>query len=263
MSLAARERRALAVQRAVSWLLSPLWMAASLALLRLAGRYRIEDLGSVRAEYRRLRAEAPGPLLVCPNHLTLIDSALVAWALGGPFWWWRHFREFPWNVPEESLFASTSSRGALAWLLKCVPIRRGGDRRRSAQTLARLRHLLERGESVLVFPEGGRSRTGGVDAQARTYGVGRILGAVSGCRVLCVHLRGVGQDSFSDLPRRGERFQVRLALFDPRSEARGLRRSLELTRQVLGRLASLEAACQPPPARAPARIWEAPARAGQ
>ena len=59
-----------------------------------------------------------------------IDSALVAWALGSPAWWWLHFSELPWNVPEETLFASTQPRRLLAWLLKCVPIRRGGDRRR-------------------------------------------------------------------------------------------------------------------------------------
>ena len=80
-----RERRVLARQRAVSWLLSPLWMGATVAILRLGGRYRIEGLRAVRREYRRLRAQTPGALLVCPNHLTLIDSALVAWALGSPF----------------------------------------------------------------------------------------------------------------------------------------------------------------------------------
>jgi hypothetical protein len=238
-------------------------MPAAAALLRLGGRYRIEDLRAVRREYRRLRAQAPGPLLVCPNHLTLIDSALVAWALGSPVWWWRHFSELPWNVPEETLFASTTGRRLLAWLLKCVPIRRGGDRRRTAQTLGRLLHLLRRGESVLIFPEGGRSRLGRVDVGARTYGVGRVLGAVPGCRVLCVHLRGVGQHEMSDLPRRGERFRVRLALHEPSSQARGLRRSVELTRQILDRLAALESVGASAETPLPIRSWEASAHAGQ
>lgn len=262
MEPSAREGRALACQRAVSWLLSPLWMGAAVVLLRGVGRYRIEGLREVRRTYRRLRSDAEGPLLVCANHLTLIDSALVAWALGSPFWWWRHFRELPWNVPEETLFASTPTRRALAWLVKCVPIRRGGDRRRTAQTLSRLLHLLRRGESVLIFPEGGRSRVGRVDVEARTYGVGRVLGAVPDCRVLCVHLRGEGQRAMSDLPRRGERFAVSLSLHAPASEARGLRRSVELTRQVLERLADLESSSA---RRASLAMggWEAPAHAGQ
>jgi hypothetical protein len=263
VELSVRERRALACQRAVSWLLSPLWMGVSVVLLRLVGRYRIEGLREVRREYRRLRAQTPGALLVCPNHLTLIDSALVAWALGSPLWWWRHFSELPWNVPEETLFASTRSRHMIAWLLKCVPIRRGGDRRRMAETLGRLLHLLRRGESVLIFPEGGRSRLGRVDVEARTYGVGRILGAVPGCRVLCVHLRGLGQQEMGDVPRRGECFRVRLALHEPSSQARGLRRSVELTRQVLEQLAGLEAAADGVEAPWLVKSWEAPAHAGQ
>jgi hypothetical protein len=238
-------------------------MGATVALLRLGGRYRIEDLRGVRREYRRLRAQTPGALLVCPNHLTLIDSALVAWALGSPSWWWRHFSELPWNVPEETLFASTRSRRVLAWLLKCVPIRRGGDRRRMAETLGRLLHLLRRGESVLIFPEGGRTRLGHVDVGARTYGVGRVLGAVPGCRVLCVHLRGLGQQEMADVPRRGERFRVRLALHEPSSQARGLRRSVDLTRQVLEQLAGLEAAGAEAATGRVMGSWEAPAHAGQ
>jgi hypothetical protein len=238
-------------------------MGATVAILRLGGRYRIEDLREVRREYRRLRAQTPGALLVCPNHLTLIDSALVAWALGSPAWWWRHFSELPWNVPEETLFASTRSRRLIAWLLKCVPIRRGGDRRRMAETLGRLLHLLQRGESVLIFPEGGRSRLGRVDVGARTYGVGRILGAVPGCRVLCVHLRGLGQEEMADVPRRGECFRVRLALHEPSSQASGLRRSLELTRQVLEELAGLEAAGAEVETRRVVGSWEAPVHAGQ
>ena len=261
MGLSARERRWLACQRAVSWLLAPLWMGVCVGLLRLVGGYRIVGLRAVRAEYRRLRALAPGPLLVCPNHLSLIDSALVAWALGSPGWWWLHFSELPWNVPEETLFASTQPRRLLAWLLKCVPIRRGGDRRRTAETLARLLHLLQRGESVLVFPEGGRSRRGRVDVEARTYGVGRILAAAPSCRVLCVYLRGARQQGMGDLPRRGECFRVRIALHEPSSQARGLRRSLELTRQVLERLAELEA--QAGGADAVPPRWKALARAGQ
>lgn len=238
--LARRERAALGVQRAVSAALAPLWTFAVLAVLR-AARFRFVGLAEARRRYRRLREE-PGPLLVCANHLTLVDSFLVAFALGHPAWYLTHFASLPWNVPEATIFARTAWLRAATWLMKCVPIVRGGDREAVAGTLARVGHLLGRGEVVLVFPEGGRSRAGRVDVEARTYAVGRLLRAVPGCRVLCVHLRGEGQAAFSDFPRRGERFHVSLSCFEPKTERAGLRGAVELSSQVLGELARLEAA---------------------
>ena len=238
--LPARERLGLALQRTVSWLLAPVWTTLCWLLLLGVGGYRIEGLGQARREYRRIREECPGPLLVCANHLTLLDSALVAWALGPPWWFWLHFQALPWNVPEARNFAATRPLQALTWVLKCVPIVRGGDRSEVGAVLARLVHLLSRGDTVLVFPEGGRSRSGRVDRNARTYGVGRLLSGVPGSRVLCVYLRGASQQTWSARPRRGERFRVDLALFEPKSDARGLRRSVDLSRQVLSRLADLE-----------------------
>jgi 1-acyl-sn-glycerol-3-phosphate acyltransferase len=235
---ARRERVALAVQRGVALALAPLWTAA-VALAIAAARLRFDDLAGTRRAYRALRAR-PGPLLVCANHLTLVDSFLVAFALGHPAWYLAHFASLPWNVPEATIWASTPLRRAATWLMKCVPIVRGGERDAVAATLARLAFLLGRDEVVLVFPEGGRSRTGGVDAEARTIGVGRLLRAVPGCRVLCVHLRGVGQEAMSDLPRRGERFRVSLSCLEPKSEGKGLRGTLELNQQVLRELARLE-----------------------
>ena len=59
-----------------------------------------------RAVYRELRRRA-APVLVCANHLTLIDSAVIAWALGSPWWYLRHFAALPWNVPERANFAAS------------------------------------------------------------------------------------------------------------------------------------------------------------
>jgi len=233
-----RERVALGVQRAVCFALVPLWAVAVAIVVRGAG-FRFAGLAETRRRYARLCAE-PGPLLVCANHLTLVDSFLVAYALGSPGWFVAHFSSLPWNVPEATVFARTAWLRAVTWSLKCVTIARG-RRDAVAATLARVAHLLRRGEAVLVFPEGGRSRTGRVDVEARTFAVGRILRAVPGCRVLCVHLRGEGQATHGDFPRRGERFRVALSCFEPRTEQRGLRACVELSSHVLGELARLEA----------------------
>lgn len=235
--LTRRERVALAVQRGVGFALAPLWTTAVALAIRHAG-YRFEGLEETRRRYARLRAE-PGPLLICANHLTLVDSFLVAFALGHPAWFVRHFRSLPWNVPEATVFARTPWLRAATWSLKCVTIVRG-RRDAVAATLARVVHLLRRGETVLVFPEGGRSRIGRVDVDARTWAVGRMLRAVPDCRVLCVYLRGEGQAGFSDFPKRGERFRVALSCFEPKTERQGLRACVDLSSQVLGELARLE-----------------------
>jgi len=79
------ERRRLARQRRVSRLLSPVWAPLSAAVMYAGMGWRIENVRELRERYRRLRAESRAPLLVCANHLTLVDSFLVAWALGSPF----------------------------------------------------------------------------------------------------------------------------------------------------------------------------------
>lgn len=235
-----RARLALHLQRETSRLLAPLWLTAVALIQRFVMRWRIEDLAAVRAQHRRLRRASRAPLLVCANHLTLVDSALIGWALGSPLWYLAHFSTLPWNLPERRNFAATPWSRALMYVLKSLPIVRGGERRAVGNVLDRAAFCLQRGESVLVFPEGGRSRCGRVDLDAATYGAGRLLHAVPGAQVLCVWLRGVSQREMSDLPVRGERFRVRLGLLEPKSEAEGLRGSVELTRQVLGKLAELE-----------------------
>lgn len=232
------DRLALGVQRGVGALLAPLWLTAVWAAIRVA-RFRFDGLRESRRRYARLRAE-PGPLLVCANHLTLVDSFLIGFVLGHPLRFLRHYAWLPWNLPEATIFQRTPALRAGTWLMKCLPIRRGGAREAVAATLSRAAWLLRRGEVVLVFPEGQRSRVGGVDVAARTWAVGRLLHAVPGCRVLCVHLRGVGQAAYGDLPRRGERFRVALSSPEPKSERPGLRGSVELSEQVLRELARLE-----------------------
>jgi len=217
--LGRRDRLGLAVQRAAGRLLAPVWVPATVALMRFGLGWRIEDITAARREYRSLCGTRDGPLLVCANHLTLIDSALIAWALGSPVWFLAHYAALPWNVPERRNFSGSLASRLLVYLMKCVPVTRGGERGEVAGVLARLVHLLGRGEAVLVFPEGGRSRSGRVDVENATYGVGRVIG---------------------DLPARGERFHVRLAPLRPTSELRGMRRARDLAQQIVRTLARLE-----------------------
>ncbi len=231
---------ALERQRRVGRWFAFLWVPACVAGMRWGFRWKIVGLDEARRTYQQVW-KAGGPLLICANHLTMLDSAVIGWALGSPGWYVRNYPALPWNTPERENFASTWWKRVLIWLMKCVPIVRGGDRAAVGATLNRLAHLMQQGEAVLVFPEGGRSRSGRVDAEAVTYGVGRLVKASPGCRVLCVYLRGEGQDTWTGLPARGERFHVQLECFEPKTDKNGLRGTLDLNAQILSRLQAMEA----------------------
>jgi len=234
------DRLSLLVQREVGRLLGPIWIPAGAAVLRWWYGWRIVDASAARREFRRLRRESSAPLLVCANHLTMVDSFLIAVALASPWWHITHYAALPWNMPERDNFSRTWWLRIATYVMKCIPVERGGNRREVGRTVERFRYMLSRGEVGVIFPEGGRSRSGRVDVLASTYGVGRVVKSLPGCRVLCVYLRGEGQTGFSDAPARGERFRVRFASLEPKTEHGGMRGSVAITQQILARLAALE-----------------------
>jgi hypothetical protein len=179
-------------------------------------------------------------MLICANHLTLIDSFLVAWALGSGFYWLRHPDELPWNTPESTNFGKTWISRILIYVMKCISITRGGPREDVGVVLDRVKYLLLNGETALLFPEAGRSRSGRVEEDAAAWGVGRVIGAVPGCRVLCVYMRGRQQATWSDAPAKGDTLDVSLVCIEPKSDAKGVRRSRDLAKQVTGQLVRME-----------------------
>lgn len=229
-----------ALQREVGRVMGPFWIPPMVFFLRFVLGYRIENVVALREEYKRLREESDAPLLICPNHLTLIDSIVLAWALVP---WWKYvirWDEMPWNTPERKNFARTGVTRILVFVAKCIPISRGGEREKVAEVLNRVTHLLIRGEVALLFPEGTRSRTGRVNDESVAWGVGRIIAATPGCRVLCVYMRGDTQDSWGSIPNMGDRFTIATDCFEPKSDLKGARRSRDLVVQIIGRLANME-----------------------
>ena len=208
-------------------------------LIRCMG-YRVKDIKKTREVVKNLYEEHGGPWIICPNHLTMIDSAIVAYAMMPIFRYMLHYRLLPWNLPESANFQKNVFLTISCYLTKCIPISRGGDREKMRNTLDKCLHLLTKKEKLMVFPEGGRSRTGRVDTQGFSYGVGRFVTTVPECRVMCVYLRGDSQEAYSTVPRFGERFTINIETLRPASESKGLKAQRDCARQIIDRLARME-----------------------
>ena len=117
-----------ALQRAVSMFSGPVWVGLSILVMRFYFRYRIANRDQLREQYRRIRAQSDAPIVICGNHLTLVDSFLMAWSMGSGLYWLTHPDELPWNTPESKNFGRTRLSRLLIFVAKCIPITRGGAR---------------------------------------------------------------------------------------------------------------------------------------
>jgi 1-acyl-sn-glycerol-3-phosphate acyltransferase len=234
-----REVAALELQRVLGWLAFPVVGGAAIFYMRVVRGNRIQDHAAVRARFREL-VKTGRPVLICANHLTMVDSFFVHWALCSPLDYLRRYRLFSWNVPARENFQRGVLLRTMSYLGKTVPIDRAGSPAHHRAVLGKLAHLLRRGDLVTLFPEGGRSRSGRVEAAQVGYGVGRILSDVPGALVVCVYQRGARQETWGFQPARGDVIQVELEALEPSTAARGLRASRDLSRQVIDRIKAME-----------------------
>jgi 1-acyl-sn-glycerol-3-phosphate acyltransferase len=222
--------------RMTAFILAPCYFA----VIRLMG-YRIRDLRAIRQACRREFQRHEGPWLICANHLTVADSLILSYAMLSLPAHLRVYRWIPWNLPERNNFRNPFLV-LLCYLSKCIPVQRGGPRDEMKRTLDKCTYLLSRRQRLLIFPEGGRSRTGRVDREQFSYGVGRFLADDGGdLQVMCLYLRGDGQASYSLLPDFGERFTVLMDVFKPEKSAlTGLRAQRDYAGQIIQRLTEME-----------------------
>lgn len=150
---------------------------SSLVLYRVArGLLRI-----VVNPYLRLRAEnvqvldLPGATVLAPVHRSNLDSALLATQSS------RRIRA----LGKESLF-TTPGVSYLCAALGAIPVRRGEADR---DALKAAKALLDAGETMIVFPEGGRQKGAVV---AELFDGAAWLAARTGARVIPVGIAGTG-----------------------------------------------------------------------
>ena len=203
--------------------------------------YRVRDLREIRRQCAEEFSRHKGPWIICANHLTMIDSFVLTYAL---FSLSRHvinYIKLPWNLPERSNFQSNIILTVLCYLSKCIPINRGGSREKTKKTLDKCIYLLRNSQNIMIFPEGGRSRTGRVEKEGFSYGVGRFVQNVEGCKVMCMYVRGDKQANFSFIPAWGEKFSIQMEVFTPGpAAAGGLRAQREYATQIIDRLVQME-----------------------
>ena len=169
--------------------------------------YRVVDLKNIRRAYRELITD-PRPLVICCNHLTYVDSAILIYAFGNHFWYWTHFRSLSWNLPAIEYSRQPFFR-IIGLISKCIFIPRGRGPKKQGQILEIVRKLLEIGEPVTIFPEGRRSRTGRFDSEKLSLGIGKIISELKECRVLCVYLRSDKQTVSTKFPAKNSRFYLK------------------------------------------------------
>ena len=239
-SITPRDQRTLALQRRVSFLFFPIVAPTALFWTRLIKRLSVRDADIVRARFAELVEAEPGPILICSNHLTLLDTIIIVWALAPLHTYLWHYSRFPWSVPEKANFSRTWFWRVASFLGKCVYVTRGGPREEVKRTLGKIAYLLRSGELVSIFPEGGRSRTARVDTENFTYGVGQIVQEVPETRVLCVYMRGRKQEGYTDYPHTGDEYCVEMEMLRPTTTAPGLRGARDLATQIIRKLAEME-----------------------
>jgi 1-acyl-sn-glycerol-3-phosphate acyltransferase len=223
------------VGRVVIFILAPMIFC----FFKISG-YHIRDLEKTRDECRKYFKGHQGPWLICANHLTMIDSLILAYAMMPIYQYTFRFNLIPWNVPEKKNFQRNIFSSMICYSLKCIPISRGGNRDRVKATLNKCMVLLQKHQNLMIFPEGTRSRTGYICTRDFPYGVGRLLNGVPECKVLCIYARGDHQRYHSTLPRYKEVFSVKTEVIRPVTKMKGLKAQRDISGQIIRHLFKME-----------------------
>lgn len=235
----ATSRRLLHLQYAIGRMAVFIAVPLVFLAMKMAG-YRISDLRQFRQQVRKRMDDHKGPWLICANHLTLIDSVILTYAMAPGYLYMCRYRLLPWNLPEKMNFHHSKAIRIAYYLTKCMPVVRGGDRDEVRAIMEKCAYLMSKNESLMIFPEGTRSRKGRVNTDEYSYGAGRLICTIPGCRVMCIYLRGDGQATYGNLPKYKEKFYLQMTECRPRTVFRGLKAHRDCTRQVIQQLAEME-----------------------
>ncbi len=217
------------------------------AIARLYFKYKLDaNIDAIRRDIWAKLDRHDGPVIWAANHLTLIDSFLVYWAVF-PTSRLLEERRVPWSTPEYTNYyklggplQSAFIRGLL-YLCRCIPFLRGGEDSKSEEWRQRAFEkcvwALKIGGSVFVYPEAGRSRSGWLEPRRPKDFLGRLALEVPASKFLCVYLRSDRQISTTACPPKGDRLRVIADLMDGAREGESAR---DVSQRLFDRLAEMQ-----------------------
>ena len=184
-------------RRPSGWQFTPLATFARELTAVVFGAAFIWVMRGPRVSGKQHLAQLEEPAIICPTHASHLDVSAVRLALGT-----QHRRRLA-PAAAADYFTASRVRWFFAAWLGAFPFVRAA----SADSIAAAEALLANGWSVIVFPEGTRSRSG--DVAAFRPGVG-LIARRSGRPVLPVRITGTHAilPPGARLPRRG-RVEVR------------------------------------------------------
>jgi 1-acyl-sn-glycerol-3-phosphate acyltransferase len=197
-------------------LTAPTYLFLALSL-RLRYGYRIEDVRKFRDAVWAELDKHQGGVIWAANHHTLIDSFLIFWAVFPP-WRVTETRRIPWSTPEYTNYyklggpLQAAAIRSLMYLCRCIPFLREGDDARSVawreNVFDKCVWLLREGETVFVYPEAQRSRSGWLERRRPKDFLGRMALQAPDAKFLAVYLRGEKQLYRTAYPEKGDRFRA-------------------------------------------------------
>lgn len=232
-----KKNLSLLLQTGLCYLFFPMLFLGICCWMRL-NKYRIKNLSKVRQDYLCLIKQKQVPKVICCNHLTYVDSLLVAYALGGLKTFLFNFKALPWNLPKKSNVTACWYYPLLCYLGKCMQLPR--DVAGAKKVLAKSKGLVQKGESVLLFPEGTRSESGRVEPENVLYGVGELIECEPSKAALLIYLRGDRQEKKSKYPRKDQCFFIKLLVKSFETTESGRRAHRQIAQDVIKNLKQLE-----------------------
>lgn len=179
------------------------------------------------------------PFILVSNHLSLIDSWFVQYAIGFPQFYFKPWI-MPWNLPEGTNYF----RGIIApfiWLSRSIPIVRLGAAKDKKLSIDKVIDVLRNKEAVHIFPEATRSRTGRMERY--TNGVGRVYLSVPDVTILPVYIRGMEHvlPINVKVPRLFKKIDVVIGRpIKPVSDCIGAKAAMDISKQAFDVLVGME-----------------------
>jgi len=238
IELTKKHRVFLGIQQCIAFIFFPLLYCLLVFWMRVVQGYKIKQLASIRRQFKQVKKSIDGPLLICPNHLTFIDSLILAWAFSNPWNYFCHFKSFAWNLPKRAHVAESKLYQVICYVGKCLLIASENDE--AKLSMQKSQYLLEHGHYIMVFPEGTRSKTGRINTETFVYGVGGMVAHAANLPVLMVYLRGDKQQAKSKMPAKGDSFSITMELTYPTTDKKGLRANRDLSQQLIQSLCGME-----------------------